>query len=393
MRNRFLRLVRSLGPGLRVAPIIVVSWIALASTISWASVAVFVVPAGLSTMWLVNRLCAKGNQVSAWLAGFGLVVLWSTAVEWAGPTTSGPVSRSVLISTGLIVAIVMLARTSTPALAVLPALGIFGGALGLGAVVGALWLTGLMVVAIAMSLVFMGPYGPLPVISGRQAASLVMIVSSAIVVASAVAALSPNFLGKPKLFATDGLILPPIDPQTPVVPITPDADGQLLPQVHPLEIVKVLKGSLMGLLWTAVAILVLLLLFVVVRRLWGGLRWRRLRRSLRKGTAEQQVAGAWTWMRMSRARLGRPLPTWLSPDLVAEGHVPASEVVEANLADDLRVIATEAMKVAGGVEVDRADARRAWACVKRMDSAHKRQSRGVFSWLAGVPAPRSLVSG
>ena len=63
------------------------------------------------------------------------------------------------------------------------------------------------------------------------------------------------------------------------------------------------------------ALLLLLLLVQILRRVAVGLLWWRERRRLQRGDREQRAIGAWTWVRLRRARYDAPLPVYASPDV------------------------------------------------------------------------------
>ncbi len=85
--------------------------------------------------------------------------------------------------------------------------------------------------------------------------------------------------------------------------------------------------------------LTLLLLALALRLLWVSLRWRLLRRRLRRGGPDRAVIGAWIWARYRLQSRGIVLPVSVSPDLVRDSDAlgrlprrvsrPLSDVADA----------------------------------------------------------------
>jgi hypothetical protein len=126
--------------------------------------------------------------------------------------------------------------------------------------------------------------------------------------------------------------------------------------------------------WVLVALLAVLLLFVLlliwllVRRIVSWIRWRSLRWRLSRGTPEQRVVGAWTYLRLRLDARGDPLPASASPD-VAAGW--ASQAGDPALATVARLTARVAFNPEGTMSMP--DSALAWEQALRFDRAHRRQ--------------------
>jgi hypothetical protein len=68
-------------------------------------------------------------------------------------------------------------------------------------------------------------------------------------------------------------------------------------------------------------LLLLLAVAVVVRRLYVKRAWRRIRRQLRSGDRQDQIAGAWVWARLHLAAARMAVPPHVSPDVALRDGV------------------------------------------------------------------------
>ncbi|MCW2573523.1 MAG: hypothetical protein JWO88_3581 [Frankiales bacterium] len=89
-----------------------------------------------------------------------------------------------------------------------------------------------------------------------------------------------------------------------------------------------LREVLRDLLWVVVGIAILGSAFLVVRVLWVGLAWRRLRRRLERKVSPP-AAGAWMWAVAAHGRVGLAPAPHMSPDVVALPDAPGSPSLKA----------------------------------------------------------------
>jgi hypothetical protein len=259
---------------------------------------------------------------------------------------------------------------------------LLAGALGLGAAEQVLWLTGMWVVAAAVTLAILGPFRNQDL---RAAARLrpfaIMLAALGAAGVSLIVVLAP-FLTRPWTIPGAGVIAAPEDStsstlaESPPVPIEdPDLSSTpsspppptSSPQEVPVESSSVLASVinwLQILLLILALLLVILLLYALLRRTVAWLKWRILRRRLRKGTARDKAIGAWTFARLHRARIETPLPNHVSPDVAVDW---ASRNGDPDVLDIATVVTGVAFNDA--TALDPSLANKAWAAAHRIGKA------------------------
>lgn len=129
----------------------------------------------------------------------------------------------------------------------------------------------------------------------RQAASPFRDSLSATIEPPSLLALSRN----PPRSATEPVVPVPVQPTT--APVAARSSR--------------LVRDLVGLTLCVIALLVVLVVLAGLRRTYVRLAWWRYGRRLRREAARPEL-GAWAWATAGLARLSRPLPPYMSPDLV-----------------------------------------------------------------------------
>jgi hypothetical protein len=111
------------------------------------------------------------------------------------------------------------------------------------------------------------------------------------------------------------------------------------------------------------------------------LLWSRLRQALQRGTPEQRAVGAWTWVRLRRARHRRPLPINASPDVAAGWAKSQGD-------DALALVAQSAAAVAfnPGAQVPESAAVDAWqAAIEAARAPSDATLRQRWAWSRRLP--------
>jgi len=158
---------------------------------------------------------------------------------------------------------------------------------------------------------------------------------------------------------------------TPTITPTPTVTPTPTPTTTPVVAEKPINPILRLLLLIAAGLLALALLVLLALLAWRLLvaaLWARTRRGLRRGSRGNRIAGAWTWVRLRRARYDRPLPVSASPD-VAVGVAEAAH--DTDLARVARLTADVSYNPLTVVTDDDVDA--AWTAAR----AAGRRPRGA----------------
>ncbi len=299
-------------------PTLAVSWVAFAQAVSFQGLAIWVVTGSLLAALVVLPLALAGRRILA----VGAMVVMTFAVpviaEWIGGNTAGPVTRASLMASAAAGAAALILPTRYPVAVLVPSLLLLGGALGLGAAGSAMWLVGLWAVAAAVTVAMLGPYRNPHLRERRRlvpfAAMLAWVGAVAVValVSAAPFLTDPWTIPGSEQVATPDTTIPPPPPDTTVPPVVPPVTP-----VTPVEVQD--QNLVVSLLVVVVIVLLLLFLLVLILLiLWRvvvALLWRRERRRLMRGNREQSTIGAWTWVRLRRARYEQPLPVSASPDV------------------------------------------------------------------------------
>jgi hypothetical protein len=114
-------------------------------------------------------------------------------------------------------------------------------------------------------------------------------------------------------------------------------------------------------------IFALMLIWLLARRVVSWVYWRTLRWRLSRGTPEQRVVGAWTYLRLRLDAHADPLPASASPDVAAEW---ATRVGDSSLATVARLTAKVAFNPEGSVSMP--DSALAWEHTLHVDRDRRR---------------------
>jgi hypothetical protein len=102
------------------------------------------------------------------------------------------------------------------------------------------------------------------------------------------------------------------------------------------------------------ALLLLVVLALLAWRLIVAALWGSTRRRLRRGRRGQRIAGAWTWVRLRRARYDRPLPVNASPDVAIDLATASRDAELAKVAALASAASFDAQAVFTDADVDEA---------------------------------------
>jgi hypothetical protein len=372
-----------------LAPTLVVTWVAFGQVLSLSGLAIWVVGGSLLGALTVSAFAGAGRRglaIAAVVVLTGGVTLLARTV---GGDSAGPITRASLMATGVSAAMGLVLQTRYPAALLGPALILLGGATGLGAAGRAPWLVGAWAVAAAVTLVMLGPYSAADLRPRRRMGPLVAaLIAVGLLSVAAIGAATPA-LRVPWTIAgaadVTGDQTPP--PPTPTVTAPPSTEPSTPPEstVDPVETETVdatrpFVAAVMVLLLLAL----LLVAVAVLRRMRAWWQWRRLRRRLAQGGPRDRIVGAWTWVRLRRARYDEPLPVSASPDVAAAAR---SSFADA----DLQNVARRAASVSydPSASASDADADAAWSAALSAGSAPTGVSlRQRWAW-ARVRPPRN----
>ena len=391
-------------------PTVAVSWIAFAQVLSFQGLAVWVIGGSLLTALVVLPLALAGRRLFALVAVFMMTLLVPVLAEWLGGNTAGPVTRSSVMACAVVGAMSVVLSTRYP-LAILPAsLLLLGGALGLGATGQVLWLVGMWAVAGAVTVAMLGPFRQRHLRDRRRLVPFALLLGGVGLVAVVAVIVAAPLLRDPWTIPGSGLVAvpetsglvpsatpsasPSSEPSpdsSPSSEPTPSASSSPPPSIAatppPADAVEVEAESVSSVLsWLGWAVLLLLLLLLLIllalllRRLWAWWLWSRLRRSLSTGTPEQRAVGAWTWLRMRRARVDRPLPVSVSPDVAVPWAAAAGEPDVLTVAS---VASSVAFNPAGSVTAAESD--RAWTAARAGGRMPSGSLRARWRWSARTP--------
>jgi hypothetical protein len=179
---------------------------------------------------------------------------------------------------------------------------------------------------------------------------------------SAVALAPVALLPPPVLAAPPPIVAAPPVSQPPIVSPAPP------PPEASASIISTIIQWVLLILLALLLLLLLLLAWLLVRRLSTWIRWRALRWRLSRGTPEQRVVGAWTWIRLRLAMRGDPLPDSASPDVAVEWALAHGD---SSLATVARLTARVAFNPQGTISMP--DSALAWEHALTADRRSRRQ--------------------
>jgi len=387
-------------------PTLGATWIAFAQVVSFQGLVLWVISGSLLGGVVVGTLAHHGRRVLALAAMVALPVVVAGLSEVLGGSTAGPITRSSLMATAAAGAMGLLVKSRNPYLMVLPSLMLLGGALGLGAAKDVLWLGGMWAVAAAATLAMLGPFRKEHLRARERLAPFALLLMG-LGFAAIVATVAFSFLlrdpwtipgaGVDSAVSEPSLSSP--ESPTPIKPedsgdssetssslVDPTANEQSVQEADVESGQESVQESVVTSLLRLIVLLVILLLLlavlaVVIWRLSVGLRWWLVKRRLRRGSAAEQVLGAWTWLRLQRARRDAPLPAYVSADVAVAWARDAGDV-------DLLAVAQVAGEVAydPGRQVSQEQAQACWRAARR--GALAGQSNRLARIRTGFRTPR-----
>ena len=391
--------------GLGVVLTCVVAAMAYAGAVTMVGMA-FVLVGVVGVAAFGSLLAARRLFGTALILGGALVLAWSEIVNvWSG-IADGPAARSTAVACTCTLVAVVVARSASPALFLLPVAGSLIGALLLGA--GSEVRSVAVVTAVGAALTLgsversrrswaerprRGPVAPLLLLTaGAIAAAFVLFqVHRDATVPEALAAgrLYPQI--KPPWTDPLGTVTNKVgSPTSPTKQRTkPPRTGhrhQTKPppaKTRP-KIVLHRKPPPTSRIWLYVFIALLVALLAIGGRLLAvHLAWRRLRRRLASGAPAEQITGAWAWMRIRLETFRLPLAAAVSPDLVVAGVAGNGLPPEVFRPLQTLAAATTAAAFAGNGTLGADEVAGAWEAAGEADeSAHETVSKLRRAWLA-----------
>lgn len=382
-------------------PTLAVTWLAFAQALSLSGLAIWVIGASLLAYLVTTALAATRGRLVAYVTTAALTVLVPLLARTLGGDSAGPITRSSLMATGCAAAMGLLLQTRYPATLLAASLILLGGATGLGAAGRAPWLVGAWVVAAGVTLAMLGPYTRTDLADRRRLLPFALLLAGGGLAAVAIIGAATPVLGTPWTIPgaagtgeptpddtststpteppatsdanatnepppTEAASEPPPPTSTPTEAPPPTATPTEPPPptstptpsstVDPVDDEVVDATSVVVFIVLLVLLLLILLLLVVLA--WQAIvwaQWRRLRGRLRRGDAARRIVGAWTWVRLRRARYDDPLPINVSADVAAETF---TGLTDRSLLEVARLTAAVAYDPAA--TADAADAERAW---------------------------------
>jgi len=340
-------------------PTLIMSWIAFAQILSFQGLAIWVVGGSILTALVVLTVVRARRRLLSLLAMVVMTFAAPALAEWLGGDTAGPITRASLMACGVTGAMAVILHTRYPLALLIPSLLLLGGAMGLGAAGSAPWPVGGWAVAAASTAAALGPYRNADLRDRRRLIPFAGLLSLAGVIGIAMLTLASAVFSRPwtipgSASGGDGPIesRPVVTDPAPII-VAPDQFDlwKLLLAVVALIAATVLIGVVLLLL---AAIVVIPLMFLG-RQVLIAFQWRRERRRLQRGDPNARAVGAWTWVRLRRARYEEPLPVSASPDVAvrwaSDSHEP-----------DVLKVAQIVQKVAFATDgyITRTDNRRVW---------------------------------
>ena len=369
-------------------PTLAVGWACFAQVLSFRGVAIWVAGGSLLVLLVMRLILGAGRVVLGLLSGVALTLVFAFLADTYGGTTSGPLARATLLACGLTAASVAFSFTRYRLLLLVPTFALLGSALGLGAAGRSGVWVGLWVVAAAVTAAMLGPYRE------RDLAARARLVPFALLIAcSGLVAIVSLVIASPMLVAPwtipgggggatpSAVALPPVallPPEVlaappPIVTAPPVSQPPIVSPAPPppeasASIISTIIQWVLLILLALLLLLLLLLAWLLVRRLSSWIRWRALRWRLSRGTPEQRVVGAWTWIRLRLAMRGDPLPDSASPDVAVEWALARGD---SSLATVARLTARVAFNPQGTISMP--DSALAWEHALTADRRSRRE--------------------
>jgi len=142
------------------------------------------------------------------------------------------------------------------------------------------------------------------------------------------------------------------------------------------------------LVWLLLILLLMLLLAIflaLLHRLFIAAQWLLLKSRLNRGPPKDQIIGAWTWVRLRRARYDQPIPMWVSPDIAVSWAVTQGSPQLAQIAQTATEVFFNPSRHAS-----RSESALAWKAALSAGKAPAGTIRRKWRWLARGPRASKL---
>lgn len=339
----------------------VVAGLAYSGAVTVTALLTFVLPSVLLVAIVTAGVARRSVRLAAF-AGLATALAVAEVVNLTSGTGNGPAARSTFAAAAFTALAVAAASSPAPALFTAGVVGVVVGALGLGAG------SEVAPVAVATAVVAIAALAVVEASSRRwtrrppQITAVLAFTLLAGVVVAAIALQSDRRLeGEPAVLAP-GAVQPSIRP--------PEAlgDPDPVPTANPTPSDSTDTSASppssepdvpVGTIWLVVLMVVLTLLVgLVLRILWIAVAWRLLRRQLRRGTDNEQIAGAWVWSTLRLRAAGWPMPPSLSADAVSAGR--GTEALPRALRIPLRRVANSTVDAVYAPPIEAQDSAPVW---------------------------------
>ena len=298
----------------------------------------FVLPSVVGCSLVGFVLASRGRVVAAVFAGDGVALAWSALVNVMSGQDNGPAARSSFIAGCCAAVAQATVGSGWPSSFVAPVAGLLVGALALGAggEVRLPAVATVVVVVIALAVVESARRNVVG--RGRRRVAVPFVAVLVAALAAAVVVLQAQHDSRRPSVLDRGAVDPTVrssipdpfpapshrqtsHPATAVAPssvTTPNVRTSSAPAHRVASQSRRLEWLLAGVL----LLLQLLMLAIEARLIAVRWSWRRLRRRLERGSFDDRVVGAWTWLRLRLTAARVPLPPYVSPD--EAGSLPAT---------------------------------------------------------------------
>lgn len=356
-------------------PTLIVSWGMLAQVLSFRGVVVWAAACSLLVLLAMRALLMAHRPLLAFIAGVTLTIAFALLADTYGGATSGPIARATVLTCGLTAASTAIAFTRYPLLLLAPSLALLGSTLALGAVGSTGAWVGLWAVAAAVTAAMLGPYRKRDLAAPARLAPFALLIAGAGLVAVVSLVIASPLLGTPwtipgagASFANAPLIAraqqPPPSAEVVTGPVVDDAPPPAAPVDS--DFLTIIDWVIL-VTFALLLIFALMLIWLLAHRVVSWFYWRTLRWRLSRGTPEQRVIGAWTYLRLRLDAHADPLPASASPDVAAE---LATRVGDSSLATVARLTAKVAFNPDGAVSMP--DSALAWEHALHVDRDRRR---------------------
>jgi hypothetical protein len=293
--------------------------LAYSGAVTLLAMLAYLLPAVVVTAAVTFRTAGASVRAAAFV-GLGLSLALAEVVNLVSGTGNGPAARSTFTAAAFTALAVALVTSRRPALFLVGVAGVVVGALALGA--GA----EVAPVAVGTAVVSVVALGVVESSSRRwteRSRGLVVLLVAALLVGVAVAVVAlqadrERGEAAPAVLAPGAVAATIRPPQALGDPDPLSATPTPTPTRESPSPVPESAAPDVSVVWTWLGLLLLALVVLVVGRLgcvW--LRWRLLRRRLRRGAPADRVAGAWQWSVRRLRAAGWPVPASLSADRAA----------------------------------------------------------------------------